>query len=106
MSEEEFLARWSRRKRESRPEPAKPAEAQPAPPPEAKDGAKDVAKDGESEFDLSSLPSIDEITAATDDTAFLRKHAELFDRIPKKELASYLNLSAETLSRLKQRGKI
>jgi len=37
---------------------------------------------------------------------FMRKHAELFDRIPKKELAAYLNLSAETLSRLKQRGKI
>ncbi len=37
---------------------------------------------------------------------FLRKHADLFDRIPKKELAAYLNLSAETLSRLKQRGKI
>jgi CRP-like cAMP-binding protein len=37
---------------------------------------------------------------------FLRKHTELFDRIPKKELAAYLNLSAETLSRLKQRGKI
>lgn len=37
---------------------------------------------------------------------FQRKHSELFERIPKKELAAYLNLSAETLSRLKQRGKI
>ncbi|HEX7439707.1 MAG TPA: Crp/Fnr family transcriptional regulator [Caldimonas sp.] len=37
---------------------------------------------------------------------FLRKHPELAERIPKKELAAYLNLSAETLSRLKQRGKI
>jgi CRP-like cAMP-binding protein len=37
---------------------------------------------------------------------FLRKHVEVADRVPKKELASYLNLSAETLSRLKQRGKI
>jgi CRP/FNR family transcriptional regulator, dissimilatory nitrate respiration regulator len=37
---------------------------------------------------------------------FERKHAELAERIPKKELATYLNLSAETLSRLKQRGKI
>ena len=37
---------------------------------------------------------------------FMRKHPELLDRIPQKELASYLNLSAETLSRLRQRGKI
>jgi CRP-like cAMP-binding protein len=37
---------------------------------------------------------------------FLRKHAEMAERIPKKELAAYLNLSAETLSRLKQQGKI
>ena len=37
---------------------------------------------------------------------FLRKHPELVDRIPSKELASYLNLSAETLSRLRKSGKI
>lgn len=37
---------------------------------------------------------------------FLRKHSELYDRIPKKELATYLNISAETLSRLKHQGKI
>ena len=65
MSEEEFLARWSRRKRESRAEPAKPAAAQPMPP--------SKVTDDESEIDLSSLPSIDEINAATDITAFLRK---------------------------------
>jgi CRP/FNR family transcriptional regulator, dissimilatory nitrate respiration regulator len=37
---------------------------------------------------------------------FLRKRPDLVDRIPQKQLASYLNLSAETLSRLRQRGKI
>ncbi|TFV75662.1 DUF3306 domain-containing protein [Bradyrhizobium frederickii] len=66
MSEEEFLSRWSRRKRESRAEPAKPAEAQPTPAAET--------RNAESEFDLSSLPSIDDINAATDITAFLRKN--------------------------------
>ncbi|AMA57497.1 MULTISPECIES: DUF3306 domain-containing protein [unclassified Bradyrhizobium] len=65
MSEEEFLARWSRRKREARAEPAQPAVAEPAPPSEVDDDA--------SKIDLSSLPSIDEIDAATDITAFLRK---------------------------------
>jgi CRP-like cAMP-binding protein len=37
---------------------------------------------------------------------FARKHPELVDRIPQKQLAAHLNLSAETLSRLRQRGKI
>jgi CRP-like cAMP-binding protein len=37
---------------------------------------------------------------------FLRKHQELANRIPKKELASFLNLTPETLSRLKQRDKM
>jgi len=37
---------------------------------------------------------------------FRRKHPQLIDRIPQKELASYLNLSAETLSRMRHSGKI
>jgi CRP-like cAMP-binding protein len=37
---------------------------------------------------------------------FLRKHPDLYDRMPKKELATYLNISPETLSRLKHQGKI
>jgi CRP-like cAMP-binding protein len=37
---------------------------------------------------------------------FLRKQSGLAERLPKKELALYLNLSPETLSRLKRRGKI
>jgi CRP/FNR family transcriptional regulator, dissimilatory nitrate respiration regulator len=34
---------------------------------------------------------------------FQRKHRDLLGRIPNKELASYLNLTPETLSRLKQK---
>lgn len=71
MSEEEFLMRWSRRKREARenvapPEPEKPADAPTEPLPPATEGH-------EPEVDVSSLPSIDSITSATDITAFLRK---------------------------------
>lgn len=36
---------------------------------------------------------------------FMRKHPDLAKRLPKKELALYLNLSPETLSRLKRHGK-
>lgn len=37
---------------------------------------------------------------------FMRKNRGLAGRLPKKELALYLNLSPETLSRLKRHGKI
>jgi CRP-like cAMP-binding protein len=37
---------------------------------------------------------------------FVRKQKALATRLPKKELALYLNLTPETLSRLKRRGKI
>ena len=36
---------------------------------------------------------------------FLRKYEDLFELLPKKVLASYLNLSPETLSRLKTKHK-
>ncbi len=73
MSDEEFLARWSRLKREARagddvPEPAEPMQARsPAPPFVSAEGPATP------EVDLSSLPPIDSIDAATDITAFLRK---------------------------------
>jgi CRP/FNR family transcriptional regulator, dissimilatory nitrate respiration regulator len=37
---------------------------------------------------------------------FMRKQPELLEQLPQKQLASYLNLSAETLSRLRHSGKI
>jgi CRP-like cAMP-binding protein len=69
-----------------------------------------------SEFELQVMQLMSEVMAHTITLhllnatgrvhRFVRKHGELLERIPKKELASYLNLSPETLSRLKQRGKI
>ena len=63
-----FLARWSQRKQEakqpeSKPEaPAVEAEIPPAP-----------AAEAAPEFDLSSLPKLEDLTEATDVTGFLRK---------------------------------
>jgi hypothetical protein len=70
MSEEDFLARWSRRKREARAEPVKPVEALPE---EAAAEPAPVIQEQDAALDLSKLPSIDEIDAATDITAFLRQ---------------------------------
>lgn len=69
MSEEEFLARWSRRKHEAWANATPPESAGPGDAPST--SSSPTAKDGE--FDLSSLPSLDSITAATDITAFLHK---------------------------------
>jgi hypothetical protein len=72
MSDEEFLARWSRRKRDAKVAADAPAPAQTAetPNPASPVTAEDPAN---AEVDLSSLPPIDSITAATDVTAFLRQ---------------------------------
>ena len=68
FQDKSFLARWSQRKQEAKqPELDVPAaEANPAPAPVAE-------ADAAQEFDLSSLPKLEEITSATDITAFLRK---------------------------------
>ena len=72
MSDKQFLARWSRRKREAKavvnvPPPPEPAGTPNPAPPAAAENPPDA------EVDLSSLPPIDSIDAATDITAFLRK---------------------------------
>jgi hypothetical protein len=60
-----FLARWSQRKREAKRDGDTPAA-------EAAVPAEPVAE-AEPEFDLSSLPKLEEMTATTDITGFLRK---------------------------------
>jgi hypothetical protein len=72
MSDEEFLARWSRRKREAKVAADAPVPAQTA---ETPNPASPVTAEvpANAEVDLSSLPPIDSITAATDITAFLRQ---------------------------------
>ena len=67
-----FLARWSQRKQEAKqpePKPDEPAVAADASQPSQPDAKTDAAE----EFDLSSLPKLDELTGSTDITAFLRK---------------------------------
>ena len=73
MSDGEFLARWSRRKQEARsgnpaPESVEPMQADDPTPPS---GTAEIPPNPDP--DLSSLPPIESIDAATDITAFLRK---------------------------------
>jgi hypothetical protein len=69
MTEEDFLARWSRRKREVAKAEAEPrVEAKRA----VSEANPDAAQTVEPEFDLASLPPIESINALTDVTAFLR----------------------------------
>lgn len=73
MSDEDFLTRWSRRKRQAKDEAVEPV---PEPKPESPDDgdkAEELAAEPEEEFDLASLPPIESITQATDVTVFLRK---------------------------------
>ena len=70
MSDENFLARWSRRKRETAAVEA-PPQIEPAAPPDPEPAPPVVSEQGE--VDLSSLPSLESITGETDITAFLRK---------------------------------
>lgn len=79
MSDEDFLKRWSRRKRaaEVTPESLPPV---PLSDPLEKEVAKPAAEaetKADEEFDLSVLPSLDSITANSDITAFLRKGVPL-----------------------------
>ena len=43
------------------------------------------------------------VETALTHSSYLHEHPDLAARIPKKELAAYLNLTPETLSRLKQK---
>ena len=65
-----FLSRWSQRKQEAKqpePKPDEPVAEAGLPPQPVAEG------EAELEFDLSTLPKLEEMTGATDITAFLRK---------------------------------
>lgn len=82
MTDEDFLARWSRRKRAAEQDrqagqaapPAQPVSSEAEKPGEqaTSDASKPERQDEET-IDLASLPPIESITSATDVTAFLRQ---------------------------------
>ena len=67
-----FLARWSQRKLEAKQPEAKPA-ASAAESVESSTPSAPPSEDAAPEFDLSTLPKLEELTGSTDITAFLRK---------------------------------
>jgi hypothetical protein len=73
MSEEQFLARWSRRKQEAKADRAEPAPEKAAEVRGSMPSDRTATEPVPPVTDLSSLPPIDSIDAATDITAFLRK---------------------------------
>jgi len=73
MSEEQFLARWSRRKQQAKADHAEAAPEKAAEALELMPSDRAAAELIPPVTDLSSLPSIESIDAATDITAFLRK---------------------------------
>ena len=71
-NEKNFLSRWSQRKHEAKLPDADSASAKPD------DGAEALPalpaeSDAEEQFDLSSLPKLEDVTETTDITGFLRK---------------------------------
>lgn len=81
-SESGFLGRWAKRKAQVRAqenaEPVKGAAPQGELSP--KQAAQKAAEEEAEPFDLASLPSLDDITASTDVTAFLRREVPDFLR--------------------------
>jgi hypothetical protein len=74
MSDTEgFLQRWSRRKLEKEPDEPRPVEADQAAVSAAESTNEQAAGPEQAEFDLSSLPSLDEIGPDTKVDVFLRK---------------------------------
>jgi hypothetical protein len=73
MSDEQFLTRWSRRKQEASADHAEPAPEEAAEAPGSAPSDRAAAEPFPPETELSNLPPIESIDAATDITAFLRK---------------------------------
>ena len=68
-----FLARWSQRKLEAKQPEAKPSAAESVESPRTDVPTSEEAAIATPEFDLSTLPKLEELTGSTDISAFLRK---------------------------------